>query len=237
MGAQDPPDMDEVGMKATIDSRPVHRVYVDGFFMDKSDVTNAEFAKFVRATGYVTVAERKPRAEDFPGAPPENLVAGSVVFSPPDHGVPLNDYFQWWNYVAGANWRHPLGPKSSITGKDNYPVVQVAYEDAVAYAKWAGKRLPTLEDDEVYGTLFARSMMATIPAFGATKCARSTKKRPAFAGRSVVALESAASCCRIPCHERRGCRPPWRRLRSCTSLLSSCRTTHHPGSGRPSSSS
>ena len=143
MGAQDPPDMDEVGMKATIDSRPVHRVYVDGFFMDKSDVTNAEFAKFVRATGYVTVAERKPRAEDFPGAPPENLVAGSVVFSPPDHAVPLNDYFQWWNYVPGANWRHPLGPKSSITGKDNYPVVQVAYEDAVAYAKWAEKRLPT----------------------------------------------------------------------------------------------
>jgi sulfatase modifying factor 1 len=143
MGAHDPPGMDDVGMKATIDSRPVHRVFVDGFFMDKTDVTNAEFAKFVKATGYVTVAERKPRAEDYPGAPPENLVAGSVVFAAPDHPVPLDNYFQWWTYVPGANWRHPLGPKSSIVGKDNYPVVHVAYEDAVAYAKWAGKRLPT----------------------------------------------------------------------------------------------
>src|SRR5271155_2241570 len=143
MGAVDPPDMDDVGMKATLDSRPVHRVYVDGFLMDKTDVTNAEFAKFVKATGYITVAERKPRAEDFPGAPPENLVAGSVVFSPPDHPVSLDDHFQWWSYVHGANWRHPLGPQSNIKGKDNYPVVQVAYEDALAYAKWARKRLPT----------------------------------------------------------------------------------------------
>lgn len=143
MGAQDPPDMDDVGMKATLDSRPVHRVYVDSFFMDKTDVTNAEFAKFVKATGYVTVAERKPRAEDYPGAPPENLVAGSVVFAPPDHPVPLNDYFQWWSYVPGANWRHPQGPQSNIIDKDNYPVVHIAYEDAEAYAKWAGKRLPT----------------------------------------------------------------------------------------------
>jgi formylglycine-generating enzyme len=143
MGAADPPGMDEVGMQATTDSRPVHRVYVDGFFMDKTDVTNAQFARFVAATKYVTVAERKPRAEDFPGAPPENLVAGSVVFSPPDHAVPLTDHLQWWSYVAGANWQHPTGPESSIKGKEGYPVVQVAYEDAAAYAKWAGRRLPT----------------------------------------------------------------------------------------------
>ena len=143
MGANDPPDMDDVGMKATVDARPIHRVYVDGFFMDKTDVTNTEFAKFVKATGYVTVAERKPKAEDFPGAPPENLVAGSVVFAAPDHPVPLNNYLQWWTYIPGANWRHPTGPDSNIQGKDNYPVVQVAYEDAEAYAKWAGKRLPT----------------------------------------------------------------------------------------------
>ena len=143
MGAQNPPDMDDVGMKATLDSRPIHRVYVDGFFMEMTDVTNAEFEKFVKATGYVTVAERKPRAEDYPGAPPENLVAGSVVFAPPDHPVPLNDYFQWWTYVPGANWRHPLGPASGIVGEGNYPVVHIAYEDAEAYAKWAGKRLPT----------------------------------------------------------------------------------------------
>jgi len=143
MGAKDPPDMDTVGMKATEDARPSHRVYVDGFFMDKTDVSNAQFAAFVKATDYVTVAERKPRAEDFPGAPPENLVAGSVVFSPPDHPVPLSDHFRWWSYVPGANWRHPYGPNSSIKDKDNYPVVHIAYEDAEAYANWAGKRLPT----------------------------------------------------------------------------------------------
>src|SRR5262249_4353927 len=85
MGVAEPPDLDEVAMKATLDSRPIHRVYVDGFYVDKTDVTNEEFARFVRTTGYLTVAERKPRAEDFPGAPQENLVAGSVVFSPPSH--------------------------------------------------------------------------------------------------------------------------------------------------------
>lgn len=143
MGAQDPPDHDDVGMKATYDSRPIHRVYVDGFYMDKTDVTNAEFAVFVKATGYVTVAEQTPRAEDFPGAQPENLVAGSVVFSPPDHTVPLDNHFQWWNYVHGANWRHPLGPGSDIKGEDDYPVVHIAYQDTLAYAKWAGKRIPT----------------------------------------------------------------------------------------------
>jgi formylglycine-generating enzyme required for sulfatase activity len=143
MGAADPPGMDEVGMSATRDSRPVHRAYVDGFLMDRTDVTNAQFATFVKATGYVTVAERTPRAADFPGAPPQNLVAGAVVFSPPDHPVPLDDHFRWWTYVRGANWRHPLGPDSDIAGKGDYPVVHVAYEDAEAYAKWAGKRLPT----------------------------------------------------------------------------------------------
>ena len=143
MGAQDPPMMNDVGMQATRDSRPIHRVYVNGFWMDKTDVTNEEFAKFVKATVYVTVAERKPKAEDFPGAPPENLVAGSVVFTPPDHLVSLNDHFQWWSYAPGANWRHPLGPKSNIRGMEKYPVVHIAYEDAEDYAKWAGKRLPT----------------------------------------------------------------------------------------------
>jgi sulfatase modifying factor 1 len=145
MGAQDPPDMqhDHVGMQAIEDSRPVHRVYVDGFWMDKTDVTNAEFAKFVASTHYITEAERTPKAEDFPGAPPENLVAGSVVFAPPDHPVQLNDHFHWWSYVKGANWRHPKGPGSDIKDKENYPVVHVSYNDALAYAKWAGKRLPT----------------------------------------------------------------------------------------------
>jgi len=143
MGAQDPPTGDMVGMQATTDSRPIHRVYVDGFFMDKTDVTNAQFAEFVKATGYITVAEKTPSREDYPDAPPENLYAGGIVFSPPDHAVALNDHFQWWRYVKGANWRHPTGPNSTIKGKGNYPVVQVAYPDAEAYANWAHKRLPT----------------------------------------------------------------------------------------------
>jgi len=143
MGANDPPDNDEVGMKATLDARPIHRVYVDGLFMDRTDITNAQFAEFVKATGYVTIAERTPTVEEFPGAPPENLFAGSVVFSPPDHVVPLDNQFRWWSYTRGANWRHPLGPRSNLNGKENYPVVHIAYPDAEAYAKWAGKRLPT----------------------------------------------------------------------------------------------
>jgi formylglycine-generating enzyme len=142
MGAAEVPGMNHVGMQATEDSKPVHRVYVDGFWMDETDVTNERFEKFVKATGYVTVAERKPRAEDFPGAPPENLVAGGVVFRRPDHPVLLSNHFQWWTYVQGANWRHPTGPDSNTKGREKYPVVQIAYEDAEAYARWAGKRLP-----------------------------------------------------------------------------------------------
>ena len=143
MGANDPPDMDSVGMKATEDARPIHRVYVDGFYMDKTDVTNAQFARFIKATGYVTVAERTPKAEDLPGVAPQDLVPGGIVFSPPNQAVQLDDYLQWWSFAKGANWRHPSGPKSDIRSKENYPVVQIAYEDAAAYAKWAGKRLPT----------------------------------------------------------------------------------------------
>lgn len=127
----------------TRDAQPIHRVRVDGFWMDATEVTNAQFKKFVEATGYKTVAEIKPTQEEFPDAPPENLVAGSTVFAPPPQPVKLDNHFQWWSYVPGADWRHPAGPGSSIEGRDNYPVVQIAYEDAEAYAKWAGKRLPT----------------------------------------------------------------------------------------------
>jgi formylglycine-generating enzyme len=143
MGAMDPPAANAIGMHAAADARPIHRVYVDGFWMDETDVTNEEFARFVKATGYVTIAERTPTAEEFPGAPSENLYAGSVVFSPPAHAVPLNDHYQWWAYVKGANWRHPEGSNSNLKGREKYPVVQVAYPDALAYANWAGKRLPT----------------------------------------------------------------------------------------------
>ena len=143
MGMADPRGMAHGGNEAMNDARPIHRVHVDGFWMDRTDVTNAEFAQFVKATGYVTVAEQKPLAQDFPGVPAARLVAGSIVFTPPARAVTLTDYSQWWSYVQGADWRHPLGPHSSVRDRGNYPVVQVAYEDAAAYAKWAGKRLPT----------------------------------------------------------------------------------------------
>jgi formylglycine-generating enzyme len=143
MGAKDPTSLPDGGHETMDDARPIHRVYVDAFWMDATDVTNAQFEKFVNATQYVTVAERKPLAKDFPGVPAEKLVAGSIVFTPPQQAVSLTDYSQWWSYVPGANWRHPQGPKSNIVGTANYPVVQIAYEDAAAYAKWAGKRLPT----------------------------------------------------------------------------------------------
>jgi len=125
------------------DARPLHSVEVDGFWMDQTPVTNAQFAKFVQATHYVTVAERKPDPKDFPGAAPEQLVPGSVVFSPPSEAVPLEDMSQWWKFVPGACWRRPEGPGSGVEDRQKHPVVHVSWEDAAAYAKWAGKRLPT----------------------------------------------------------------------------------------------
>jgi formylglycine-generating enzyme len=127
----------------TRDALPVHRVRVDAFWMDATEVTNEDFARFVNATGYVTIAERTPTAAEFPGAPPENLVAGSTVFTPTAKPVALNNHFQWWRYQKDASWRQPEGPGSTVRGRERYPVVQIAYDDAVVYAKWAGKRLPT----------------------------------------------------------------------------------------------
>jgi formylglycine-generating enzyme required for sulfatase activity len=143
MGCVDPRGLPHGGPDPMADARPVHRVRVDGFWMDRVEVTNRQFAAFVKATRYVTVAERTPTAAQFPGAPPENLVAGSVVFTPPVGPVPLDNHYRWWAYVKGANWRHPTGPSSSIDGRDDDPVVQVAYEDAQQYASWTGKRVPT----------------------------------------------------------------------------------------------
>lgn len=127
----------------TQDASPIHEVYVDGFWMDEHEVTNAEFASFVTATGYITVAEQVPTSQEFPEASPEMLRAGSVVFSPPVEKVQLNNYLMWWRFEPGADWQHPEGRDTNIKGKDDYPVVHIAWEDAVAYAKWAGKRLPT----------------------------------------------------------------------------------------------
>ncbi len=132
-----------MGSDAFEDSKPIHKVTVNGFWMDETEVTNAQFAAFVKATNYITVAERQLNPADYPGVPEDKLVAGSAVFSPPAQKVSLDDPLQWWQYIQGASWRHPLGPTSSIIGKENEPVVQVCYEDATTYAKWAGKRLPT----------------------------------------------------------------------------------------------
>ncbi len=137
--------------QASPDEYPKHKVQVSPFYMDITEVTNAQFQKFVMATGYITTAEKKPDWEELkktvpPGTPkpPDSLLqAASLVFKSSASPVDLNDYSQWWSWVKGANWKHPEGPNSSINGKDNYPVVQVSWDDAVAYCKWAGKQLPT----------------------------------------------------------------------------------------------
>jgi len=143
MGSADP--------LARADELPVHRVRVDGFWIDRTEVTNAQFAEFVAATGYKTVAERPVDWEEMkkqcpPGTPrpaDEMLQPGALVFTPPDHPVDLRAYGEWWSWTLGASWRHPEGPGSSIEGREGHPVVHIAFEDALAYCAWAGKRLPT----------------------------------------------------------------------------------------------
>lgn len=130
---------------------PAHKVRLDGYWIDRYDVTNADFARFISETHYITTAERKPRWEDLkvqlpPGTPEpadSDLVPGALVFVGTDRPIPLNDFSQWWAFVPGADWRHPLGPDSTIEGKENHPVVQVSREDVQAYAAWARKRLLT----------------------------------------------------------------------------------------------
>lgn len=143
MGTDDP--------RALPNERPARPVKIAGFWIDQHDVTNADFRKFIEATGYVTTAERAVDWEELkkqtppgtPKPPDEMLKPGSLVFTPPTHPVPLDDLARWWQWTVGANWRHPEGPNSNLDGRENHPVVQVSWDDAVAYAKWAGKRLPT----------------------------------------------------------------------------------------------
>jgi formylglycine-generating enzyme len=125
------------------EERPVHRVSVDGFWIDRTPVTNADFQRFVAETKHVTFAEIPPNPADYPGAKKELLHPGSLVFVKPPNPVDLGDFHNWWRFVLGADWRHPRGPNSTIKGREDHPVVHVAYSDAVAYAEWAGKALPT----------------------------------------------------------------------------------------------
>ncbi|HRE30441.1 MAG TPA: formylglycine-generating enzyme family protein, partial [Candidatus Berkiella sp.] len=143
--------MGAIDNKSMPNEYPAHKVKVNGFWMDDHLVTNAEFAKFVDATGYITTAERKPEWEELqkqlpPGTPkPDDslLAPGTLVFMPPSHPVPLDNLAAWWQWTPGANWRHPEGPDSNLKERENHPVVHVSWDDANAYAKWIGKRLPT----------------------------------------------------------------------------------------------
>lgn len=125
------------------DARPIHRVRLSGFFIDTTEVTNRDFSEFVRATGYVTLAERRPTAEELPGVPAESRVPGSTVFSPEAARNSQRSPLNWWRFVPGADWRHPGGPDTDLSGKDDHPVVHVSYEDALAFAHFRGKDLPT----------------------------------------------------------------------------------------------
>ncbi len=126
-----------------VEEAPVHRVSVDGFWIDRTPVTNRQFKDFVRATGHKTFAELVPDPRRYPGSRPDMLFAGSLVFTPPNHAVDLRYWGEWWTLLKGTDWRHPYGPKSNINALDNHPVVHVTFGDALAYARWAGKDLPT----------------------------------------------------------------------------------------------
>lgn len=132
-----------MGSKDFVDAVPVHDVRVNSFYMDEHEVTNAQFAQFVKATGYLTIAERPLDPKEFPNADPSMLIPGSAVFVGSNTATDLKNELQWWDYVPGANWRQPEGAESAIKKRMDHPVTQIAFQDAEAYARWAGKRLPT----------------------------------------------------------------------------------------------